>query len=494
MSCASPCDTGYPSSVRTTRGVTTKIDATAANESWNPASKSAYGFQPRSTAAPTSSACQRSRSRPASQAREPSPAASAARTTDGWSPTASAYAATVSERRELSDVDPEAEEQDDGRGATPDRGYLQPVDGEAVVEARGPEVCEQALVDAGAAPEDDRLDHVASLALQPRRRVAAEPASDAVADAGDAAAPADDPPRLPLQDRVDALPAQPRRLVEAVRRPRRSPQLAQEPEPGSLRRRSPERKLEQDRLVERSVPQRRTSAFIRWSKLPASAAPPPRRPPTRRCRFATRATLWSSCASRMLPQPQAPATTARGDHRQSEARLGCREPERGENRRPGRESERAACARGSTSAKPRQSAPTSACGGRTVTSRDHQSLQLGHVRGPDPRHALQLGDRVERPVLLAVVEDLLRRDRPDSRQVLELLERRGVQVERRGRRRARRGRGRRDDAGRTASRHDDLLAVGDGSGEIDRAELRLGASPRRRPRSRRRSSSPTRSR
>jgi hypothetical protein len=33
MSCASSCDTGYPSSARTTRGVTTKIDATAANES-----------------------------------------------------------------------------------------------------------------------------------------------------------------------------------------------------------------------------------------------------------------------------------------------------------------------------------------------------------------------------------------------------------------------------------------------------------------------------
>src|SRR6185436_17033709 len=81
MSCANPCDTGYPSSDRTTRGVTTKI---------------AYGFQPRSTAAPTSSACQRSRSRPASQASDPRPAASAARTTDGWSPTASAYAATVS--------------------------------------------------------------------------------------------------------------------------------------------------------------------------------------------------------------------------------------------------------------------------------------------------------------------------------------------------------------------------------------------------------------
>ena len=33
MSCASARGTGYPSSARTTRGVTTKIDATAANDS-----------------------------------------------------------------------------------------------------------------------------------------------------------------------------------------------------------------------------------------------------------------------------------------------------------------------------------------------------------------------------------------------------------------------------------------------------------------------------
>ncbi len=41
----------------------------------------------------------------------------------------------------------------------------------------------------------------------------------------------------------------------------------------------------------------------------------------------------------------------------------------------------------SASAKPAQSAPTSACGRRRVTSRDHQALQLGHVRRPDSRHA-----------------------------------------------------------------------------------------------------------
>ena len=49
---------------------------------------------------------------------------------------------------ELGHVDPKTEEQDDGHGAAADSGDLQPIDGETVIEARGPEVREQALVDA----------------------------------------------------------------------------------------------------------------------------------------------------------------------------------------------------------------------------------------------------------------------------------------------------------------------------------------------------------
>ena len=91
MSWASRRGTGYPSSALTTRGETTKIEATAANESWNPASKTKAGFHASRTNAPTSSACQRSRSRAVIHASEPSPPATAARMTDGRSPTASTY-------------------------------------------------------------------------------------------------------------------------------------------------------------------------------------------------------------------------------------------------------------------------------------------------------------------------------------------------------------------------------------------------------------------
>jgi len=124
---------------------------------------------------------------------------------------------------DLGEIDSEAEEQDHGGSATAHRSDLQPIDGETVVEARGAEIVEQLLVDHGRAAEHDRLDHVASLALQARDGVSGEPTADAVAEAGDSAAPAGDPPFLSTKDSVDALSPQPLRLVEAVRRSGWSP-------------------------------------------------------------------------------------------------------------------------------------------------------------------------------------------------------------------------------------------------------------------------------
>src|SRR4029077_17530582 len=96
-----------------------------------------------------------------------------------------------------------------------------------------------------------------------------------------------------------------------------------------------------------------------------------------------RETPWGARGpNRTLPQPQATATTA-----EASAADRRREPEaaRPTVARPaaatsiGRVEGRARFA----SAKPRQSAPTNACGRRIVTSRDHESLQLRHVRRPD---------------------------------------------------------------------------------------------------------------
>ena len=53
---------------------------------------------------------------------------------------------------------------------------------------------------------------------------------------------------------MDSLPPQPRGLVEAVRRPGRLPQLAEQCDVGALRRCAPERKLEVHRLTRSQRP------------------------------------------------------------------------------------------------------------------------------------------------------------------------------------------------------------------------------------------------
>ena len=67
-----------------------KIAATAANESWKPGSSSERGVHASSTTAPTAIVCQRSLGRESSHASEARQPATAARTTEGCQPTASA--------------------------------------------------------------------------------------------------------------------------------------------------------------------------------------------------------------------------------------------------------------------------------------------------------------------------------------------------------------------------------------------------------------------
>ena len=75
---------------RRRRGIVRKIAATAANESWKPGSSSDRGVQASSTTAPIAIVCQRSLGRESSHASEARQPATAARTTDGCHPTASA--------------------------------------------------------------------------------------------------------------------------------------------------------------------------------------------------------------------------------------------------------------------------------------------------------------------------------------------------------------------------------------------------------------------
>src|SRR5262249_57081331 len=97
-------------------------------------------------------------------------------------------------------------------------------------------------------------------------------------------------------------------------------------------------------------------------------------------------------------------------------------------------------------------------------------------RRPDSGNSIELVDRGKGAVLLAVVEDLLGRDRADARQRIELLEGCGAELNRAARRNARRSAGsrrRRRRSGRPTLRTDDLPAVRERSGQVDEREVSL---------------------
>jgi hypothetical protein len=114
---------------------------TAANESWNPASSSVYGFQASRIRPPTSRKCQRSRCRAASHAIDPSAPAIPAR---------------------------QADDPGETEDASRDEDHVLAAHRQEVVEAGGPkrvsELGRQALV----LTEHDALEDGVSLARQPR--------------------------------------------------------------------------------------------------------------------------------------------------------------------------------------------------------------------------------------------------------------------------------------------------------------------------------------
>ena len=161
-----------------------------------------------------------------------------------------------------------------------------------------------------------------------------------------------------------------------------------------------------------------------------------RRPsPPLRCRCCGASTLRSSASRRSLPHHQ-PATS---EH--------AREPGRGRTTATTPTSRRASDHGGRPHARGRARAPppTERAGGqiRARGSRDDEPLQLRDAAGADAGHGVELVDRVESPVRLAELDDLLRGRRADAGQGVELLDRRRVQVDGRGRRRRRAARRRR---------------------------------------------------
>ena len=122
----------------------------------------------------------------------------------------------------------------------------------------------QAVVVAEHDPFQDR----APFSRQPGCGGAAQPRAQPVADPREpAAAPTGVAPVVDAKDDMDALPAQPGALVEAVRRPARQPHERQHVDEGALRRRAPKRQLELDALVDVSPGKAEHAARLSLIKL-----------------------------------------------------------------------------------------------------------------------------------------------------------------------------------------------------------------------------------
>jgi len=103
------------------------------------------------------------------------------------------------------------------------------------------------------------------------------------------------------------------------------------------------------------------------------------------------------------------------------------------------------------------------------TSQVDEVSKLRQRRGPDARDGIELVNGPERTVLGSVVDDLLGGHRPNPRELVQLLERRGVQVYARAWYSAGRSSGE-CLRGLPLRRHDDLLAVCDRSRQVHERE------------------------
>ncbi len=119
-----------------------------------------------------------------------------------------------------------------------------------MVETRGSEAVAQLVREAFVGAEDDACQHGPALPLDPGRKRPDEPRAQPVGDAADTAPARDELPRVGVHHHLDALPVEPRRLVEAMLLAVRTPHVGGEPEDAALGWRAPERELEQHRFTQ----------------------------------------------------------------------------------------------------------------------------------------------------------------------------------------------------------------------------------------------------
>ena len=245
-----PRGTGYASGTPATRGSTTKIAATAANESWKPGS-SARGRHPREQHERTDRERVPAVARPRDDPRERGQHAGDCRADDRRLPAdGERVGEHDADRHRLAEQPPDP--RDPQRRDDADRHDRDVLTGhgEEVHEAARLEVVAQGRVDLGVLPEHDPRDELSTLARRPAGQRLLDVRAQPVGDATDPAPPADDPGALAAHDNVHAASREPASLVEAGLGPTRRDRPRAHLEDGALRRRPLGWELEQDPLAD----------------------------------------------------------------------------------------------------------------------------------------------------------------------------------------------------------------------------------------------------
>jgi hypothetical protein len=114
-----------------------------------------------------------------------------------------------------------------------------------VVEPRSPESLPQLLREAVVLAEDDAVENRSAITGQPAGDGALQLPAEGIRHPAEPTAATHDAPASDAKHDVDAVPPEPRTLVEAVLRPVRLDELSETLQEPALRRRAPARKLEQ---------------------------------------------------------------------------------------------------------------------------------------------------------------------------------------------------------------------------------------------------------
>ncbi len=229
-----------------------KIAATAANESWKPASIDEVRVPRKQRDRPEQQRLPRVAHSPGQPGERSECARDACANHRRLWPDGEDVGADRRERAELACPAPDPEEPREREHARGDEHHVLARDGEDVVQPGSAEVLPQATREGCVVAEDDPVEDRAPFSRQPGRDRALEPRADAIGEPTKPAACTDLVPRVQPEHHVHAVAAQPRALIEPVGRPEWLAHEGERIQDRALRRRTPEWKLQLYRFVDRS--------------------------------------------------------------------------------------------------------------------------------------------------------------------------------------------------------------------------------------------------